>query len=465
MRRSRSAAIAVLAAFAASLLATGTSTAQTTTSDTPAGLVTDRVTPSGDLVRVPVDQVTQTNPPPATLHERMSWEQTDKQQDFTRDITDVVAPDPSAQIAVDPVTLDECDDHQFPSGDPVWWHKNHYSTCYAGYDNLVKPASCPILCSPSINSFRIVVIGVGDANVVPPGDTSAPVRKARFTIRTDTGQKSGPEPAPDSTLIRLRVDCVALDGSTCQNSQSGGVTKTLGELRAGFETSFDLTISGNSAFPNEPDNKTYYNTSLTITNFAPDYLPPEVELPDDALRCDTSTYTYNVETQRRDNGACIFTDVDAVLTYSKASGSPVKAVAEHIDLAQRTPENTRPGGVGRIIPGAKASGRKLARLVPELGVGREDRYEANRLLAIANCIRFWGLNYSRGGTLDCDEYPFASTYEGAAYNLWNGGNTAVSFSSMPLDRSQNRAAGRALGIWYAVDHILERDTFYVDIVG
>ena len=55
--------------------------------------------------------------------------------------------------------------------------------------------------------------------------------------------------------------------------------------------------------------------------------------------------------------------------------------------------------------------------------------------------------------------------EGAAYNLWNGGGTAVSFTSMPLDRTQNRASGRALGIWYAVDNILEGDLFYVDITS
>lgn len=445
---------------------TGTTPAQAASSDAPAGLVADRVASTGDAVQVPVDQIQQTNPPPATLTERLKWEKSDKQQAFTTDIGDIVTGGPSTRIAVDPVTLDECDNHKFPPGDPVWWHKNHYSTCWSGFNNLYKPPSCPIFCSPSINSFRLVVIGVGDSNVVPPGDTSPPVRKARFTIRTSTAQKDGPEPAPDSSLIRLNIECTPLDNSRCTNSQSGGVTKTLGELRDGFETSFDLTITGPGAYPDDPDQKSYYNNRLTITNFAPPgYEPPEVKLPDDAMRCDTSTYTYNVETQRRDNGACIFTNVDAILHYSKASGSPVKEVAEHIELAQTKPEDTKPGGVGKIIPGSVASGRKLSRLVPELGVGRDDRYEANRLIAVANCIRFWGLGYAEGGKKDCDEYPFASTYEGAAYNLWNGGGTAISYSSKPLDRSQNRAAGRALGIWYSVDHILEDDAFYVQITG
>ncbi|MFJ7212922.1 hypothetical protein [Amycolatopsis sp. NPDC098790] len=447
----------------ASALTTGTAAAETTT-DGQAGLVSDRQSPTGQPVQVPVSAVNQTNPPPRTLAERVRWESAPKQETYSADIGKYATSGPAPLIAVDPVTLDECDNHEFPSGDPVWWHKNHYSTCWSGFDNLYKPASCPIFCSDSLNSFRLVVIGVGDSNVVPPGTTSPPVRKARFTIRTSEGQKYGPEPAPDSSLIQLRLNCVALDDSTCQNSQSGGVTRTLGELRSGFETSFDLTISGPGAFPDDPDQKTYYNTSLTITNtLPPDYLPPEVSLPDDALRCDTSTYTFNVDTQRRDNGACIFTNVDAVLHYSKAAGSPVKAVAEHIELAQTHPENTKPGGVGKNIPGSRASGAHLFRLVPELGVGRDDRYEANRLIAVANCIRFWGLGYTKGGTLDCDEYPFASTYEGAAYNLWNGGGTAVSYSSMPLDRSQNRAAGRALGIWYSVDHILEKDGYYVQI--
>jgi hypothetical protein len=437
---------------------TGAASASAAPEQVVPGLVADR----GSSL-VPVGQVRQTNPPPATLDERVKWEQSDKQQEFTTDIGKLTGP--SAQVAVDPVTLDECDRHQFPSGDPVWWHKNHYSTCWSGFDNLYKPPSCPIFCSPSINSFRLVVIGVGDSNVVPPGDTSAPVRKARFTIRTSTAQKDGPDPAPDSSLIKLQIECTPLDGSTCTNSQRDGVTRTLGDLRNGFETSFDLTITGRGAFPDDPDQKSYYNTKLKVTNFAPGYEPPEVSLPDDALRCDMSTYTFNVDTQRRDNGACIFTDVDAVLHYSKASGSPVQEVAEHIALAQTRPEDTKPGGVGKIIPGSVDSKRKLSRLVPELGVGRDDRYEANRLLAVANCIRFWGLGYAEGGRKDCDEYPFASTYEGAAYNLWNGGGTAISYSSKPLSSSQNRAAGRALGVWYAVDHILERDGFYVRITG
>ncbi len=454
-----------LAAVLVSTVSAGTAAAEPGSADGKAGLVTDRTTASGATVQVPVGAVRQTNPPPSTLAERLRWEPTVKQQTYDADAGKFAVPGPIPHIAVDPVTLDECDHHKFPDGAPVWWHKSHYSTCWSGFDNLLKPASCPIFCDDSLNSFRLVVIGVGDVNVVPQGDASPPVRKVRFTIRTSTAQKSGPEPAPDSSLIQLRINCAALDGSTCQNSQNAGVTKTLGELRAGFETSFDLTVSGTGAL-GDADNKTYYNTSLTITNtLPPGYEPPEVSLPNDALRCDTSTYNYNLDTQRRDRGACIFTDVDAVLHYSKAPGSPVKAVADHIAEAQSHPENTKPGGVGKTIPGSRASGFKLSRLVPDLGVGRDDRYEANRLIAKANCIRYWGVDYTQGGKLDCDEYPFASTYEGAAYNLWNGGGTAISFSSMPLDMGENRAAGRALNVWYATDHILERDTYYVDIDG
>ncbi len=74
--------------------------------------------------------------------------------------------------------------------------------------------------------------------------------------------------------------------------------------------------------------------------------------------------------------------------------------------------------------------------------------------------------------LQCDEYPFASTYEGAA-----SGGTArsfpgctftdpastgpVGFSRCMLDASQNLSAGAILGNIYRQQRILEADPFYV----
>ena len=60
-------------------------------------------------------------------------------------------------------------------------------------------------------------------------------------------------------------------------------------------------------------------------------------------------------------------------------------------------------------------------------------------------------------TQDCDEFPFASTAEGAASPLWD-------FSVLGVNRSQNRCAGNALKRFYTEDRILyNEDTFWVEI--
>jgi hypothetical protein len=56
-------------------------------------------------------------------------------------------------------------------------------------------------------------------------------------------------------------------------------------------------------------------------------------------------------------------------------------------------------------------------------------------------------------SLDCDEYPFASTREGAA--------SRGDFSVRGIDSGQNQRAGRALNAWYNTFRMLDGDQFYV----
>ena len=59
----------------------------------------------------------------------------------------------------------------------------------------------------------------------------------------------------------------------------------------------------------------------------------------------------------------------------------------------------------------------------------------------------------------CDEYPFASTYQGAA--LAGPGN----FRSKAVNARQNSKVGTYLGIFFLRFRIADRDSFYVLIVG
>lgn len=81
--------------------------------------------------------------------------------------------------------------------------------------------------------------------------------------------------------------------------------------------------------------------------------------------------------------------------------------------------------------------------------------------------------------LDCDEYPFASTQQGAYYGGGSGrtfSNCNISDKAYPLgvrgskgysacmiDRTQNRSAGTDLSTVFSASHILTGDPFYVGI--
>lgn len=66
----------------------------------------------------------------------------------------------------------------------------------------------------------------------------------------------------------------------------------------------------------------------------------------------------------------------------------------------------------------------------------------------------WG-DYS-GTSLQCDEYPFASTEERRANNL--------RYSAGLIDGPDNEEGERRLNSMYTANHILDGDAFYVTIV-
>lgn len=69
-----------------------------------------------------------------------------------------------------------------------------------------------------------------------------------------------------------------------------------------------------------------------------------------------------------------------------------------------------------------------------------------------------------GDELDCDEFPMASTFEGAARKHYEGSQYTDEFSVRYIDRVENQEAGRRLGAWYDNDRILNNDAFIL-VVG
>ena len=160
----------------------------------------------------------------------------------------------------------------------------------------------------------------------------------------------------------------------------------------------------------------------------------------------------------------VLRDYAPTMNVDRGPSSLYRAEAVHVDDALHHPQRTFPSFVGKNVPGEN---RPLHRLMGT--AADKNRDEAKKL-----CIDIWGKEYSEGG-LDCDEFPFRATYEGAYYSTagvtcsnptetgpadwrkWNG-------SARPIDKVQNSQGGTALSAFYRLNRMLDCDAFYVKIV-
>lgn len=189
-------------------------------------------------------------------------------------------------------------------------------------------------------------------------------------------------------------------------------------------------------------------------------------------RCDSADYFLASRLK-----ACIFHDVIPHLQYRmyEADGTrtTIYAVAEHIRDAFADPDSTYPlkPGERKSIPGRYGApptipGQYLER-VPYGGVvhtanGREKDRACNR----TNPYQDTGLPTPPGDGEQCDEFPFASTQQGAANPNWD-------FSVRAVPEGDNSRAGIALREYYRDDRILYSenqplegwiDVFYVEVI-
>lgn len=156
----------------------------------------------------------------------------------------------------------------------------------------------------------------------------------------------------------------------------------------------------------------------------------------------------------RDYGS-VFTD--APLVYAlPLSEDAVKYSARHIYDAQNHPERTFPSWVGKTVPGGSMQ-NPLTRLTDSAKI------DENRTESIKVCKDVWGKDYADGG-MQCDEYPFASTYQGGKYGPENNGGF-LRFSARPIPGDDNNAGGgpRLGQKFYWENRILDGEAFYVRI--
>jgi hypothetical protein len=139
---------------------------------------------------------------------------------------------------------------------------------------------------------------------------------------------------------------------------------------------------------------------------------------------------------------------DAKVYYTLSLSDPdVKQAARHIDDALRRPTQTFPSWLGKSVPGGR----------PDQPLHRtwdEDEIAKSRRAANLICDDVWG-SYD-GDILNCDEYPFATTREGA-------GRGDKRYSARLIDAGDNQESGRTLQKTFTLNRLLDGDPFYVSI--
>ncbi|GAA2397237.1 hypothetical protein GCM10010404_63660 [Nonomuraea africana] len=179
------------------------------------------------------------------------------------------------------------------------------------------------------------------------------------------------------------------------------------------------------------------------------------------VRCDSLSMGAKTAIYR---GGCIFYGASRVYEMSTVDLEN-GAVARHIEMAYTRPQDTVPFKTDgpKHFPGKWPNGEPLSRITSV-----DSRYEANRKAVEAVCDEFFDdrprkLTGEKDETKweHCDEFPFKSTKQGAAFVHEKYG--ANNFSVKSILGSQNTSAGRHLNIFYARYRVLANDKFWVHI--
>jgi len=203
-----------------------------------------------------------------------------------------------------------------------------------------------------------------------------------------------------------------------------------------------ITIGGPGAYDfavtlrmDTEDGRTSQNTQLILTRFNVDQTPIEMSAPE--LRC---------EKLANSNPGCRHAGYPGVVELS-LSDPDVDESAAHILAAQAA----LPSNIGRWDPDAALRGKALTR------VRSKDVRAANRKSSKLLCEQRYPGQPDKGK--DCDEYPFASTHQGAS--LVPEDQMSVRY----LDASDNRRVGGRMGQFYCGSaRIVDGEEFWVRIV-
>lgn len=196
----------------------------------------------------------------------------------------------------------------------------------------------------------------------------------------------------------------------------------------------------------------YANLNWHLTVTGGENGPVTADGPDSLVRCDAAGYLI---AGGAGNG-CIFPWAPVQTWEVHRSSTPESA--QNIFEAQTSPATTQPPSLIKVIPGTPATS-------PLHRTRDSSLIASHRQTARAACRTYFPGQYPTPNT-DCDEYPFASTQEGAV-NIDILGLAIRNYVVKPIDSDDNQLAGSQLGDFYAGQRIMGssdiNDPFYVSV--
>ncbi|MGF6950110.1 hypothetical protein QF028_002615 [Neobacillus sp. B4I6] len=340
-------------------------------------------------------------------------------------------------------TTDECRQNK-ASGSETGWIKNHYAFCWSHGATYQVPRKCYLgICSYDGVQFQFTEIGYGSNHD----------RKMRVVYYLDDILITNPALNGAKLKIDFSCDSKINPGDCKEDPDTPAVERTIAQWKNNNYGIKNFLSDAPPADDNNPDRIGYMEfwPKLTVTH-APRKFKKSIDGIKQTVRFDSATYMFAFPDQYFRNGA-IFSKTDAVLKVpiTDPDFSILEEAGEHWKFAMDHPEQTIPTVLGKKIPGALGD-RPLTRLYTRR---HPEEYAKNRNKTRSTCDREFKNEDLTGK--QCDEFPFASTWEGSAMNGQDW------FSIRLISADSNQAAGSWLGSWYAYDRILDRDPFYVEV--
>jgi len=341
------------------------------------------------------------------------------------------------------LTTEECQGSPDSSSE-TGYIKNRYSFCWSHVATYQVPVKCiGGLCFYEGVQFQFTEIGYG----------SNQSRKMRVYYTLDDILVTH----PSLNGAKLKIDMVCeskVNAGDCKEDPDFPPTeRTIAQWK---NTNFSTEIFTSEAPPPtdaNPDQLGYMEfwPKLTLTH-APRKFKKSIDGIKQTVRYDSAKYMFAFPNQYFWQGA-VFSKATPIFNVpvTKPEFSMLAEAGQHWKFAMDHPDQTKPQMVGKKIPGAVGDST-LKRMYPKR---HPDEYNRNRNKTRRICDREFG-DEDRTGK-QCDEYPFASTWEGSATN------GSDNFSVRMISSESNGAAGTWLGAWYAYDRILDGDTFNVQV--